>query len=182
MQMKKEVPLSKAKWIIEPGCVLLVTSGSTDKANVMTFSWQSPLHSGEPCIIMLAINPNRYTYELIKSNNQFVLNVPGEEIADKVHGAGTVSGRQVDKFKKYGFTPVPAVIVSPPLIDECAAHLECNLTKVIDLDHHHLLIGNAVHASADERYFDGCWDPERFHTLHYLGGKRYGVMDRMLEV
>ena len=83
---------------------------------------------------------------------------------------------------KFGFTPVSAVRVSPPLIDECAAHLECNLSQVIDLDHHHLLIGNVVYASADERYFDGSWNPECFHTLHYLGGKRYGVMDRMLEV
>jgi flavin reductase (DIM6/NTAB) family NADH-FMN oxidoreductase RutF len=180
--MKKEVPLGKAKWIIEPGCVLLVTSGSVDRANIMTFSWQTPLHSGEPCIIMLAINPQRYTYELIRSNGQFVLNIPGQELVDKVHGAGTVSGRRVDKFESLGLTAAPASKVEPPLIEECAAHLECRLVQTIDLGHHCILIGDVVYAAAEAQYFDGCWNPERFHTLHYLGGRRYGLLNRFMEV
>jgi flavin reductase (DIM6/NTAB) family NADH-FMN oxidoreductase RutF len=180
--MKKEVPLGKAKWIIEPGCVLLVTSGSMDRANIMTFSWQTPLHSGVPCIVLLTVNPDRYSYDLIQGNKQFVINVPGETLAKQVHGAGSVSGRQVDKFKKFGLTAARAEKVEPPLIEECAAHLECNLTRTVDLGHHHLLIADVVYAAADDRYFDGRWKPERFHTLHYLGGRAYGVMERKLEV
>ncbi|MEJ0046191.1 MAG: flavin reductase [Rhodospirillales bacterium] len=40
-----------------------------------------------------------------------------------------MSGRDVDKFEKFGLTPVPARQVAPPLVAECFANLEC---KVID--------------------------------------------------
>jgi hypothetical protein len=46
--MKREVGLSKAKWLVEPGCVVLVTSGTMQKPNVMTFSWQTPVNSSDP--------------------------------------------------------------------------------------------------------------------------------------
>lgn len=36
--MKKEVELNNAKWLVEPGCVVLVTSGTLEKPNVMTFA------------------------------------------------------------------------------------------------------------------------------------------------
>jgi len=76
--MKKEVELSEAKWLVEPGCVVLVTSGTMENANVMTFSWQTPVNSADPCLILLAISHLRYSYELIKQNRQLVINVPGD--------------------------------------------------------------------------------------------------------
>jgi hypothetical protein len=36
--MKKQVELSKAKWLVEPGCVVLVTSGTMKNANVAALS------------------------------------------------------------------------------------------------------------------------------------------------
>jgi len=46
-----------------------------------------------------------------------------------VVGVGNTSGREIDKFKAFGLTPVPASIVQAPLVDECYANLEC---KVVD--------------------------------------------------
>jgi flavin reductase (DIM6/NTAB) family NADH-FMN oxidoreductase RutF len=180
--MKRDVALKEAKWLVEPGCVVLVTTGTMKQANIMTFSWQTPLRSGEPCLVQLVINPNRYTYELMRQNNQLVINVPGEELVREVHLVGTTSGRRVDKFKESGLSPAASAMVAPPLVVECAANLECRVVRIIDLEHHHLLICQVVKAVAEVAYFDGRWNPERFHTLHYLGGKRYGVMDRMIDV
>ena len=180
--MKQEVPIAKAKWLVEPGCILLVTSGQLGNANIMTFSWQTPIRSGEPCLILLVINPDRYSYELIMKNKQLVINVPGQELIEKVHGVGTVSGRQVDKYKKFSLTVVRAKKVAPPLIDECAAHLECEVEQDIDLKHHRLLICRVVRALAERDYFDGSWNPVLFHTLHYLGGNRYGLLEKMVDV
>jgi hypothetical protein len=39
-----------------------------------------------------------------------------------------------------------------------------------------------VHASADAEVFDGAWIPERFQTLHYLHGTKYGLLERRVEV
>ncbi|MHC4356838.1 MAG: hypothetical protein ACYS0H_29415 [Planctomycetota bacterium] len=59
--MKKQIQLSRAKWLVEPGCVVLVTSGSIDNPNVMTFSWQTPVNSADPCLVILAISHVRYS-------------------------------------------------------------------------------------------------------------------------
>lgn len=176
--MKKQVPLNKAKWLVEPGCVVLVTSGTMENPNVMTFSWQTPVNAADPCLILLAISQTRYSYELIKQNHQLVINVPGQELLEQVHFIGTVSGRKVDKFKKTGLTPVPAKMVEPPLIKQCAGHLECQVIQIFEMQTHDLLVCEVLRAVADADLFDGHWIPEKFHTLHYLGANKYGLLQR----
>jgi flavin reductase (DIM6/NTAB) family NADH-FMN oxidoreductase RutF len=179
--MKKQIELSKAKWLVEPGCVVLVTSGTMENANVMTFSWQTPVNNADPCLILLVINQIRYSYELIKQNHELVINVPGEELLEQTHFVGTVTGRNLDKFKESGLTPIPAKMVEPPLIEECAAHLECQVVKTFQIQTHDLLVCEVIRAVADAKLFDGKWIPEKFHTLHYLCGNKYGLMERAVE-
>jgi len=179
--MKKEVELNKAKWLVEPGCVVLVTSGTMDRPNVMTFSWQTPVNTADPCLILLAISHIRYSYELIKQNHELVINVPGEELLEQTHFVGTITGRDIDKFKESGLTPSPAKMVRPPLIEECAGHLECRVVETFKMQTHDLLVCEVVRAVADTDFFDGRWIPEKFHTLHYLSGNTYGLMERSIE-
>jgi len=178
---KAEVKLNRAYRLVEPGCVVLVTSGTLEKPNVMTFSWQMPVNTSNPCLISLALNnfKGRYSYELIKQNHELVINVPGEELLEETHFAGMVSGKEIDKFKECGLTPIPAKMVKPPLIKECAANLESKVVEIFKMETHDILICEVVRALADSELFDGeYWIPEKFHTLHYLGGKKYGVMTR----
>ena len=176
--MKNEVKLSQAKWIVEPGCVVLVTTGTMANPNVMTFSWQTPVNSADPCLIVLAISHARYSYDLIKENNELVINVPGEELLEQTHFVGTITGRDIDKFKESGLTAAAAKVVAPPLIEECAAHLEC---RVVEMQSHDLLVCEVLRAVAEAELFDGKWIPEKFHTLHYLSGNYYGVMERTIQ-
>jgi flavin reductase (DIM6/NTAB) family NADH-FMN oxidoreductase RutF len=179
--MKKEVELNKAKWLVEPGCVVLVTSGTMDNPNVMTFSWQTPVNTTDPCLILLAISHVRYSYELIKQNNELVINIPGEELLEQTHYVGCVTGRGINKFKESGLTAIAAGMVEPPLIEECAGHLECRLVETFKMQTHDLLICEVVRALADVEFFDGRWIPEKFHTLHYLTGSKYGLITRTVE-
>ena len=179
--MKNEVELSKAKWLVEPGCVVLVTTGTLENPNVMTFSWQTPVNSTDPCFILLAISHARYSYDLIKQNHELVINVPGEELLEQTHFAGTVTGRHIDKFKEASLTPVPAKVVAPPLIEQCAAHLECRVAEIFKMQTHDLLVCEVLRAAADADMFDGKWILEKFHTLHYLGDNNYGVMERTIQ-
>lgn len=179
--MKKEVELHKAKWIVEPGCVVMVTSGTMEKPNVMTFSWQTPVNNADPCLILLVISSVRYSYELIKQNRELVINVPGAELLEQMHYVGVVSGKDVDKFKESGLTPTPAKMVAPPLIAECAGHLECRVVRVFEMETHDLLICEVVRATADDELFDGGWLPEKFHTMHYLRGDKYGLMTQTVQ-
>ena len=179
--MKKEVELNKAKWLVEPGCVVLVTSGTLEKPNVMTFSWQTPVNTANPCLVLLAISHVRYSYELIKQNHELVINIPGEELLEQIHYVGCVTGRGIDKFKESGLTPVATGAVEPPLIAECAGHLECRIVETFNMESHDLLICEVVRALADEEFFNGRWIPEKFRTLHYLTGNKYGLMTRTVE-
>ena len=181
--MKKEIAAGKSKWLVEPGCVIIGTTGVFEKANAMTFSWQTPVSSGIPCQILLVINPSRYSYELLKKNGEIVINIPGERLVREVHLFGSISGREKDKIGESGLSLERAGRVSPPLIAECPANLECRLSKVISIGHHDLLLFEVVRALVEAEVFDGsAIIPERFKTIHYLGGKKYGVLDRTLEV
>jgi flavin reductase (DIM6/NTAB) family NADH-FMN oxidoreductase RutF len=179
--MKRAVLPNQAKWLVEPGCVVLITGGTMQKANVMTISWQTPVQTADPCLVLLVMNRIRYTYELIRQNNELVINVPGEGLLQETHLCGTVSGRKVDKFKEAHLTPVPAHLVQPPLIAECAGHLECQIINTFTVTTHDLLICEVVHASAEEEFFDGAWIPEKFHTLHYMSATQYGLLDRRVD-
>ena len=83
--MKRGIPLNQSKWLIEPGCVVLVTGGTMAKANVMTISWQTPINTADPCLVLLVMGHARYTYELIRQNNELVINVPGEDLLEQTH-------------------------------------------------------------------------------------------------
>lgn len=78
-------------------------------------------------------------------------------------------------------TPVPAGLVKPPLIGERAAHLDCRVVDTCEMQTHDVLICQVIRATADADLFDDKWIPEKFHTLHYLAGKTYGVIDRQVE-
>lgn len=179
--MKREIELSKAKWLVEPGCVVLVTSGTAEGPNIMTFSWQTPVNNSHPCLLLLVMNHARYSYHLIKENPELVINVPGEELLEQTHFVGSVTGKHTDKFKESGLTAIPSKVVKPPSIKQCAAHLECRVVKEFKMESHDLLICEVLRALADIDLFDGRWIPEKFHTLHYLGGKSYGLMGRAID-
>jgi flavin reductase (DIM6/NTAB) family NADH-FMN oxidoreductase RutF len=179
--MKRGLPLNRAKWLVEPGCVVLVTAGTMQKANVMTISWQTPVQTADPCLVLLVMQQARYTYELIRQNHQLVINVPGESLLAQTHLVGTVSGRQTDKFRAAGLTPVPARLVQPPLIGECSGHLECQVVETFTVGTHDLLVCEVVYASVEEDFFDGAWIPEKFHTLHYMNATQYGLLTRRVD-
>lgn len=61
-------------------------------------------------------------------------------------GCGNVSGRRVDKFRRFGLTPVPAREVAPPLIAECYASLECRLADGGWVNRHNSFVREVVKA------------------------------------
>jgi len=125
---KTSLPLSKVYRLIEPGPVVLVSTMRGMKPNIMTMSWHMMIDF-EPPIIGCVISNRGYSFDTVKKTKELVINIPTVELAKKVVGCGNTSGRTVDKFKKFGFTPTPGTSVQAPLIEECYANLEC---KVID--------------------------------------------------
>ena len=180
--MKVEIPLSKANRLINHGPTVLITSQSEGKPNVMTAAWQTPV-SKDPPLVAVSIAPKRYSHQLIEQSGDFVLNVPSREILKKVHDCGTVSGKDVDKFEKFGLTPADSVTVGAPLIEECIAHLECTLYDSLTVGDHTLFVGEVLSASVEESFFDDFIkvDDPGAKTIHHLGSNKYTCPDKRIE-
>ena len=125
---KKSLRLSQAYRLIEPGPVVMVTTASGGRANIMTMSWHMMIDF-EPPILACVISNRNYTFDILKKTKECVINIPTVELAKQVVACGNTSGRNIDKFKEFGLTPSDAACVQAPLIDECYANLEC---RVID--------------------------------------------------
>jgi len=94
----------------------------------MTMSWHTMMEF-EPRLVGCVVSNRNFIFNSLKATKECVLNIPTVELAVKVVGCGNTSGRDIDKFKTFGFTPTPASQVRLPLIAECYANLEC---RVVD--------------------------------------------------
>jgi flavin reductase (DIM6/NTAB) family NADH-FMN oxidoreductase RutF len=125
---KKSFPLPKVYALLEPGPVVLLTTASASRSNVMAMSWHSMLEF-EPPLVGCVISDRNHSFILLRSSKECVINIPTVDIAKKVVRCGNSTGARTDKFKQFGLTPSPAKYVGAPLIEECFASLEC---RVVD--------------------------------------------------
>lgn len=84
----------------------LLTAGNEKNYNTMTVSWgaMGELWS-EPCIFCF-VRPQRYTYEFMETNDFFTLSFFGGKEKDTLNFCGSKSGREFDKAKETGLTPL----------------------------------------------------------------------------
>lgn len=125
-----EQPLEKAFMLVEPGPVLLVTTRSGGKNNIMTITWH--MVTDFTPRIALTTGPWNYSFRALRDTGECVLAVPTVDLAEKAVEIGDCSGADVDKFAKFGLTPLPGAEVRAPLIAECLACLECRVEDYLD--------------------------------------------------
>ena len=171
------VDLAKAYRLLNHGPTILVTSCHAGKQNIMAAAWNVPLDFDPPKIIVV-IDKNTYTRELIEASGMFAINIPCVAQIDTVQKVGSSSGRDLkdtDKFALYGLETFSAKEIAVPLLKACVGWLEC---KVIPEPHNQntydLFIAEVVDAYADERVFsDGRWHFEGYdelRTIHHVAG------------
>jgi flavin reductase (DIM6/NTAB) family NADH-FMN oxidoreductase RutF len=123
----KPFPLQKAFTLIEPGPVVLITTFDGKKANVMTISWTMVMDF-TPRFALLT-GPWNHSCAALAKTKECVICIPTAEMAKKAVQIGSCSGRDTDKFKKFGLTALKAEQVKAPLVKECYAAIEC---RVVD--------------------------------------------------
>jgi len=162
--------------VLYPVPVVLVTCGSGDQANIITLAWVGTICSDPPAV-GTAIRPSRYSYDLIRQAEEFVVNIPTADLVAQVDYCGQVSGRDVDKWAACGFIPEPGTAVATPLIAQCPVNLECKLARIIPLGAHDLFVGEIVAVHLDEAISDdrGRIDYTKARPLAYLGGQYRGI-------
>ena len=164
---KTSLPLSRVYRLIEPGPVVLVSTMSGGRANIMTMSWHMMVDFHPPIVACVMSNRD-YSFEALKKTKECVINIPGVELARKVVGCGNTSGRDVDKFRKFGLTASAASSVRAPLIDECFASLECKVIDTKLVPQYGIFILEVVQAWIDPANKDA-------RTIHHQGKGRFAV-------
>jgi len=154
----RQLKLSKAFSLMEPGPVVLVTTRDGKHNNIMTLSWTMVLDFTPRFAV--TTGPWNHSYAALRKRRECVIAIPTVDMLDQVVGIGTCSGADTDKFDRFGLTPVPGKVVKAPLIKECLANIEC---KVIDIvKRHHIVVLEAVAAHANSAR-------KEKRTLHAVG-------------
>ena len=163
----------KAELYPKPALVI----GSYDQAgkpNMMTAAWIGICNSN-PLSIAVSMRPATYSYGNVTDMKAFTVNIPSSELAKYVDYAGRFSGKDVDKFKETGLTPVKAEFVNAPYIKEFPIVIECEVTAMHDLGSHRQFIGKVMDVKADVAILNakGNVDVRLLNPLIYAGGNYY---------
>jgi len=166
----EKMQLGKAFTLMESGPVVLVSTSDGRKSNIMTISWTMVMDFTP--LFAMTTGPWNYSYAALEQTGECVIAVPTVELIDKVVGVGTCSGKDTDKFKKFGLTPEKAAHVGAPLIRECLANIECRVVDIVE--RHNIVVLEGVAA-----YFDAAREEQR--TLHAVGDGTFIVDGERLD-
>jgi len=169
-----DLPLATVHELIEPGPVVLLTTAQAGRANVMTMSWHMMVEF-EPPLIACVVSAGNYSFEALRKTKQCVIAIPALNLAPVVVKIGNCSGRDVDKFAAFRLATCTAKHVSPPLIADCFANLECKIVDTGFVKKYNLFIVEVVKgwANAAQR------TPK---TIHHHGYGRFSVDGKFIKL
>ena len=157
----RQYDLAKVYQVLEPGPVVLLATASKDRPNVMTMSWHMMVEF-EPPLVACVVSQANFSFRALRATGEAVIAIPARRLADKVVKVGNCSGREIDKFERFGLTPLAAVKVRPPLIKECFCNLECKVKDTRLVERHNLFILEVLKAWIDPAQ-------KNPKTLHHRG-------------
>ena len=180
--MKVNFSTDKRTWHPSPllSQVVLVTTLNEDgTSNVAPNSWISMM-AFDPPILAVGCNLKHWTAQNALASRVFVINVPGAELAEVAWKSHELPHPR--PVETAGLTPIPALKVGPPRIEECKAHLECVLDRHLTYGEEVVLLSRIVAVSADEEVHKAKDPYEYLRLFVYLDGSAYGVIERGLSV
>ena len=150
--------LNKESWrpgtMIYPLPAVIVTSGSTpEEWNMLTVAWTGTVCS-DPAMCYISVRPERHSYPLIEKNMEFTINLTTAAMARATDWAGVRSGRDFNKWKETGLTPIPGEKVSCPTIAESPISIECKVKTITHLGTHDMFLAEVINVRADAELID----------------------------
>lgn len=172
--------MSKVVW--KPGTfeypipAVLVTCGNMENSNIMTVAWTGIINTN-PALVYISVRPERYSYNIIKENKEFVINLTNEALTYATDWCGVRSGAKFDKFKEMKLTKEKASFVKCPLIKESPVSLECKVIEERNFGSHTMFLAEVLSIDADEKYIDekGAFDISKCNLIAYANGGYYSL-------
>lgn len=134
-------PPAKVYRLLEPGPVVLVTTGSLADSthNVMTIGFHMVIQHESPPLLGISLGPWDASFATLKKQRECVIAVPSVEMAGVVVDVGNCSAADEDnedesegettssKWQRFGLEALPAAKVKAPLVGgpNVIANIEC---------------------------------------------------------
>jgi flavin reductase (DIM6/NTAB) family NADH-FMN oxidoreductase RutF len=172
--------MGKVLWkpgtMIYPLPAVMVSCGSIpEEYNIITVSWTGTICT-DPAMCYISVRPGRHSYNIIKKNGEYVINLTTKSLAFAADWCGVKSGKDHNKFSEMGLTPVPSSKLKAPLIKESPVNVECIVKEIKELGSHHMFISEVVAVNADEKYINeetGLFKLYAAGPICYSHGKYY---------
>jgi flavin reductase (DIM6/NTAB) family NADH-FMN oxidoreductase RutF len=166
----------KPATMIYPLPAVMVSCGShPDEYNIITVAWTGTICS-DPPMCYISIRPSRHSYDIIKRNREFVINLTTEKLARTTDWCGIRSGRDYNKFDEMNLKPVKSNRVQAPGIAESPVNIECRVTDIIELGIHHMFMAEVLSIQADTNCFTtdiGSFELSKANLISYQNGKYF---------
>lgn len=142
--MKKDLG---AKNFYYPTLTVIVGANVNGKPNYITIAWGGIMGMDS---LYIGMNKSHYTNKGIIENKSFSINIPSASLVKETDYCGLYSGKNTDKSTL--FKSFYGKLGNAPMIEECAANMECELIETIDSRNHDIFIGKIVNTWCDEQY------------------------------
>lgn len=172
--------MSKIKWkagtFEYPIPAVMVSVGNMEKSNIITVAWTGIINTN-PAMVYISVRPTRYSYNILKKEKEFVINLTTEKLAYATDWCGVKSGANVEKFKEMKLTKEKANMVKCPIIKESPVSIECKVKQIVDLGSHTMFVAEILCIDADEKYIDknGAFDISKCNLIAYANGGYYAL-------
>jgi flavin reductase (DIM6/NTAB) family NADH-FMN oxidoreductase RutF len=133
--------IQTALWkLINP--IAIITARYNGHVDGFIASWITQV-SFVPPLVMVAMNPLHYTYDLVTNSNAFAINILRDDQAELVDLFGKSSGRKVDKFAE---TLYELGTTGSPILKDCLAFMDCSVKWSKESGDHIVVVGSIVDA------------------------------------
>lgn len=164
--------------MIYPLPAVLVSCGSSpEEYNILTVAWTGTLCTNPP-LCYISVRPERHSYDILRRNMEFVINLTTEELAFATDWCGVRSGKDYNKFEEMRLTPGKAEVVAAPIIEESPVCIECRVKEIVPLGSHDMFVAEVVNVQADDRYLNpetGKFELDLARLLVYAHGEYFGL-------
>jgi flavin reductase (DIM6/NTAB) family NADH-FMN oxidoreductase RutF len=130
----------------------------------------------------ISVRPERHSYDILKRDMEFVINLTTAELARATDWCGVRSGRDYRKFSEMKLTPGKATVVKAPIIEESPLCIECRVKEIVSLGSHDMFVADVVNVRADDKYLNaetGKLELAETNPLVYLHGGYYNLGEKI---
>lgn len=173
-------PIEEFSLLISTHPVLLLSARKGRSNTVSPLLWYMPIGM-DPPMMAISLKPSSQSYHFVRESGDFILGVAGESVAKAAHFCGVHSGRDVDKLRILNLTTTRAKTVSPLMLTECLAQIECQVRDIVPGPGRPIITAEVLYVGVHEKIDQIGWDPEEL-LLYYVGGCRYRVGRRILDM